>query len=62
MYCCKCQNELFDCTCPDIQERLSAAAKEIGGSFVYRKCSICNQHYAKCKCQDPKWVLEGGKQ
>lgn len=24
MYCCKCNNDLADCTCPDLKERLES--------------------------------------
>lgn len=27
MYCCKCQNELSRCTCPDMKERLERISK-----------------------------------
>jgi len=59
MHCGECNNDLADCTCPDLQDRLKDAAK--GGHFVYRKCAKCDLHYAKCKCPDPEWVVEGGE-
>jgi len=54
MYCMKCQNDLSDCTCPDLQERLSGAAEK--GHFVYRMCGKCGLHHAKCKCKSPEWT------
>lgn len=51
MRCMQCNKTLGDCTCPDLQDRL----KRLGGSLVYRKCLICEQHYSKCKCENPKW-------
>lgn len=27
MWCCKCQNELSECTCPDLKERLENISK-----------------------------------
>lgn len=40
MFCCKCNNDLADCTCPDLQERLEKL-KEcknlfIGGDYMKR--------------------------
>ena len=54
MYCMKCQNDLADCTCSDIQERLNEIAA--GGHFVMRVCMLCGKHYAKCECHDPEWT------
>ena len=56
MFCVKCQNDLYDCTCPDIDERLA----KLGGSksyVVYRMCIICKKHYSRCKCVSPQWGL-----
>ena len=53
MWCMRCNHELYECTCEDLQERLQSIP---GSSFVYRKCSTCQNHYAKCKCESPVWV------
>lgn len=59
MFCVKCHNELQDCTCSDIDERLA----DLAGSFlVYRMCLICGKHYARCKCTSPKWVSSDSKE
>lgn len=57
MWCEICHHDLKDCTCKDLQERLRSVAA--GGHFAYKKCAICNMHYSKCKCENPKWVIEG---
>ncbi len=54
MFCMKCHNDLTDCTCPDLQERLSRASE--GGHFIYRMCRKCGLHYSKCKCKNPEWI------
>lgn len=59
MWCCKCNRDLSECVCPDIKERLNAVAGM--GSFVYRKCNKCGEHYSRCKCPEPGWVVEGLK-
>jgi hypothetical protein len=57
MYCGKCQNDLGNCVCPDLDERLASLS-----NVVYRKCSSCGLHYARCKCSDPDrtWTTNMG--
>lgn len=55
MYCTLCHRELGECLCPDIDERLASLGKP-GGPIVYRKCAVCNKHYARCKCAEPIWT------
>lgn len=50
MYCAVCRKSLEKCDCLDLQDRLNSL-----GKIVYKKCLICNQHYALCKCENPKW-------
>ncbi len=52
MFCMICKHDLLECTCDDIQERLS----KLGNVLIYRKCSLCGKHYALCKCLTPVWV------
>jgi len=53
MFCTKCQNDLSKCTCSDLEERLA----ELSGSksLVFKRCKLCGQHYARCKCKNPEW-------
>ena len=51
MFCAKCKEDLGDCKCPDLQERLQG----LGGTVIYRKCMKCEQHYSRCKCEEPVW-------
>jgi len=57
MFCCKCQKDLSECTCGDIDERL--ASLNNSKYVVYRKCLICGKHYARCKCENPEWGMSG---
>jgi len=57
MWCCKCNKDLSQCTCPDLKERLDKAAAK--GKFVYKCCKICGQHYERCKCEKPEFVIKG---
>ena len=52
MFCMQCCNDLADCTCEDLQERLAGLDKVL----VYRMCNKCKMHYAKCKCTEPEWI------
>ncbi len=40
MYCCKCNNELSECVCPDLKERLAAISSSphihIGKEYLER--------------------------
>lgn len=40
MFCCKCQNDLADCVCPDLAERLEKLKNipqlHIGGDYTKR--------------------------
>ena len=55
MWCAVCQKDLSECTCSDIDERLAKLA-DPKGNVVYRMCLVCGRHYARCKCQEPKWT------
>jgi len=55
MFCTKCQNDLADCTCPDIKERLASLNKS--SNFLTRVCMLCGHHYSQCDCHDPEWTV-----
>jgi len=59
MWCMICNNDLSNCICPDINERLQRAANS--GNVAYHKCIKCNKHYNTCKCDVPELVIERGK-
>lgn len=56
MFCTKCQNDLANCTCPDIEERLAS----LKGKLIYRMCKVCGKHYGRCKCEAPIWTTNEG--
>jgi len=53
MFCVKCQNDLIDCTCDDIDERLARIG---ANNLIYRACKKCEKHYDRCKCEKPEWI------
>ena len=53
-----CQHDLHDCTCPDIDVRLTEAFKS--ENLAARWCSTCDKHYARCRCTTPVWVMRTG--
>ena len=55
MLCTKCGNQLNNCTCDDLEKRLDKAVDS--GFFEYKKCCLCKKHYARCKCEEPKFIL-----
>jgi len=50
MFCKKCEKEIKDCECLDIEERLQ------NSGMLYRICKICGKHYYRCKCEYPIWT------
>jgi len=53
MFCAKCQNDLVECKCSDIDERLASIKPKY---VIYRACEKCKKHYARCKCKNPIWT------
>ncbi len=60
MFCGKCNNDLRDCTCNDLEERLADIADS--PNIACRWCIECDQHYALCKCKRPNWKMKTGGQ
>ena len=54
MYCMKCKNDLSDCICDDLEERLSSLKN--APNFIYKMCRKCEKHYSLCKCENPDWT------
>lgn len=57
MFCSKCQNELGDCICPDMDERLSSLKDS--PHLAFKWCKVCDKHYARCKCAEPQFYITG---
>ncbi len=53
MYCCKCNNELSVCVCPDLNERL-ARLNQPGTHVFIQTCTTCGEHHSRCKCAVPQ--------
>ena len=58
MYCARCSKHVGECTCPDIKERL--ASLTVSPRVALRVCKFCDEHYARCNCANPVWVVKGG--
>ena len=54
MWCMKCNKDLSECVCDDLDERL--ASLNNSPHFIYRRCAICGLHYDRCKCENPDWA------
>ena len=50
MFCIRCQNEVYDCTCPDILERLKAISEH--PAFAIKWCLDCDKAVDLCDCPD----------
>ena len=61
MGCSKCNKDLNECICPDIEERLKELTGK-KGPLIAKWCLNCDKHYARCRCTEPLWgVREDGK-
>jgi uncharacterized protein with PIN domain len=54
MFCTICKKDVEDCTCKDIEERLSSLKNS--PHVVFRMCKRCEQHYSRCRCEEPEWI------
>ena len=57
MFCGKCQNDLSECTCPDIDERM--ASLKNSPYLAFKWCVKCDKHYARCRCAEPEFIVTG---
>ncbi len=55
MWCMKCNNDLADCICPDLAERI-AACNQPGTHVFIQTCKKCGEHYSRCKCAEPEFT------
>jgi len=46
MWCAKCQKQLFECTCPDIEERLARLQGTAVGPAVEMNLAVRRLHQA----------------
>lgn len=50
MFCIRCQNDVYYCTCPDIEERLRAIASH--PNWAIAMCNKCKKPMSRCDCPD----------
>lgn len=55
MWCMQCNNDLADCTCPDLMKRLTEASS--GGYFAFTACRNCGKYHSQCKCTEEEKQL-----
>lgn len=51
-----CAKYLHDCTCEDLAERMRTWTSSEGTGYS-RWCAKCDQHYCRCECTEPKWMI-----
>lgn len=49
MWCMKCNKDIADCICPDIEERLAACNAHPNIDLPI--CPKCGEHLARCACK-----------
>lgn len=52
MFCDKCDKDLHECVCSDIDQRMKELTDE-GGPLIAKWCLSCDKHYARCRCSEP---------
>lgn len=51
MWCVRCNNDLFDCVCPDKDARVRSL--DAPGSLVkLEHCALCSEPIYLCKCPE----------
>lgn len=55
MWCMKCNHDVADCTCSDINERLLSVAQ--GGHAAFTFCRTCKEYKSRCQCDTPDFEL-----
>ena len=48
MFCTRCQHDLAECTCSDIEQRLETLSKNKG--WALERCDICGEFGPRCMC------------
>ncbi len=57
MFCCVCHNDLADCTCPDLEERLANInSPHVGLTY----CQGYGRYKDLCNCANPDWKMRIG--
>ncbi len=56
MWCCKCNKQLHECTCPDIQDRLAKIGQI--SNLAIQWCAACDKHHLACRCSHPDWAVK----
>jgi hypothetical protein len=51
MFCMRCNVDLAECSCPDIDQRLKDASDSAHQAVKW--CMVCDKHYARCRCEEP---------
>ena len=54
MWCAKCNHDLSECTCDDIDEKFESLKND--KHFIFRMCRKCGLHYNRCRCAVPDWT------
>ncbi len=60
MFCGKCNNDLSECTCLDVDERM--ATLKNSPYLAFKWCRKCDKHYARCRCEEPQFYITGVKE
>lgn len=56
MFCTRCQNNIANCECDDIEERLASLAEH--PNFATDRCKHCRRNRPDCTCDE--YVPVGG--
>lgn len=57
MICGICSLHVGACICPDMDDRLHSLAFDPDGVVAFKWCRGCDKHYARCRCEMPKFYV-----
>lgn len=56
MFCSRCKNNVAECECGDIEERLEALADH--DAMATKWCENCDSNHARCDCDEPRYTIK----
>ena len=57
MWCKKCDNDISECTCDDLYDRIRTGA-DIEPN-VFKRCKKCGRNHTVCDCESPEYEMVG---
>lgn len=62
LHCTVCNQNIAECTCPGVDDKMYAMAMDPNSHFAAKWCVGCNRYWARCRCAEPQFRLYMGGQ